>query len=199
LHCIGFSEDPARRLTFVEVPSRLKWGFHTQAHNLAVGVAPGIPVGRNVRTTLGFLRKSATDSAVDAWLSLFRNPDYAGSQFLHLRGELTDRNTLVPAYANGGTWCKRVHRISEFSRLVRGITGHAPIEAYRSRFHPRLPREGCPRCDCPTESRLHVLVGCPEYSREQFRDMGDLTLESLIEFLRENPLAFSFGNLPPGG
>ena len=90
--------------------------------------------------------------------------------------------------------------------LVRAITGHAPIGAYRARFlHGFLFQQRDPelwiRCPCGTftQTRNHILINCPLFHRRYVwsRRTGidaDVSpdIDQLSQFMKNNPLAFSF-------
>ena len=90
--------------------------------------------------------------------------------------------------------------------LVRAITGHAPIGAYRARFlHGFLFQQQDPelwiRCPCRaiTQTRTHVLIYCPLFHRRFVwsRQTGidaDVApnIDQLSQFIEDNSLAFSF-------
>ncbi|KAK1235089.1 hypothetical protein PQX77_001695 [Marasmius sp. AFHP31] len=58
-----------REIKFVEVPSSAKWSVHHSAHLL---------------TSLDYLRKKATDTCQNAWVTHFQEAKYKGGQFLEL-------------------------------------------------------------------------------------------------------------------
>lgn len=93
---------------------------------------------------------------------------------------------------------------ADASRLVRLLTNHAPIGAYRIRFHPSLPYN-CPTCPGYVQSRAHILFHCARYRRpthfEWFTNLQDFlahkdSLRLLLEWLSFNPLAFTFAHSP---
>jgi hypothetical protein len=90
---------------------------------------------------------------LSGWNTLFRTKKYAGSSFLPL---YQGKNLLVPTHVNSGPWMRRTGHSHELTaRVVRCITGHAPIGSFRSRFFP-LESTAC-RCGLPMETVSHVL------------------------------------------
>ena len=82
------------------------------------------------------------------------------------------------------------------AQFTYAMTGHAPIGAYQKRFRNQ-DNDNCPRCDTP-QTRNHVLVACGRYSSISLLDLHiqrDSVL-LLADFLRNNPLAFSFAHAP---
>jgi hypothetical protein len=101
-----------------------------------------------------FAQREAVTCMLSGWDALFRTKKYVGSSFLPL---YQGKNTLlVPTHVNSGPWMRRTGHSHELTaRLVRCITGHAPIGSFRSRFFP-LESTAC-RCGLPMETVSHVL------------------------------------------
>ena len=99
---------PARRVLFVEVPSKMKWGIQHKAHARANDLPP-ISHGIRPETTLDKVRKDLTDSCLDAWATQVRDPDYLGHNFLRLREP--NGKHIRPMYSNGGAVDSRWSRV----------------------------------------------------------------------------------------
>jgi hypothetical protein len=124
---------------------------------------------------------------LSGWNTLFRTKKYAGSSFLPL---YQGKKLLVPTHVNSGPWMRRTSHSHELTaRLVRCITGHAPIGLFRSRFFP-LESTAC-RCGLPMETVPHVLYHCPLYEREEVPS-EKLPYKWLVDFLITNENAFAF-------
>jgi hypothetical protein len=80
---------------------------------------------------------------------------------------------------------------SLYARFTRAVTNHAPIGAYRARFHLDPGRStSCPGHPESDETRFHILNECDWYVRRITYDYEQI--EDVILFLIDNPLAFSF-------
>jgi hypothetical protein len=135
-----------------------------------------------------FARREAVTCMLSGWNVLFWTKKYVGSSFLPL---YQGKNTLlVPTHVNSGPWMRRMGHSHELTaRLVRCITGHAPIGSFQSRFFP-LESTAC-RCGLPMETVSHVLYRCPSYQREE-EPCEKLPYKWLIDFLITNENAFAF-------
>ena len=105
------------------------------------------------------MRKHIADSALDAWTTLARDPDYLGHQFLAFSDP--KGKPMRPTYANGGTWLRHVNEDNVLcARVCRGILNHAPIGEYYRRFNiPGHDTHEC-ECGCPTQTRRHIFTHC---------------------------------------
>lgn len=111
-----------------------------------------------------------------------------------VRGNLSTDNTSATLPA------------SAVSQLTRCLTNHAPIGAYRVRFHPSLsPR--CPACPRYIQSRNHILFHCSRYKRSTlpftwfshvsaFLEHKD-SFSLLAKWLEHFPFAFTSAHSPP--
>ena len=87
------------------------------------------------------------------------------------------------------------------SRLTRILSGHAPTGEYRERFFPDKDTH-CHHCGYGTfHSRLHILTECTKYSF-LLRSLNDLIYnkdngKAIRTYLKVNPTAFTFNDLPP--
>ena len=143
------------------------------------------------------MRKHLTDSALDAWATQARDPDYLGHHFLRLRDP--SGKPLRPTYSNGGTWLRWVNEENVLcARFSRAILDHAPLGSYYRRFH--IPGHDTHECECgcpgPLQTRHHIFTHCgvldtinrsPRFIRE------------LVDYLDENPTAFAFPSRPRQG
>jgi hypothetical protein len=102
-----------------------------------------IEAGGEPTISADFARCEAVTCMLSGWNALFRTKKYVGSNFLAL---YQGKNTLlIPTHVNSGPWMRRMGHSHELTaRLVRCITGHAPIRSFRSRFFP-LESTAC-RC-----------------------------------------------------
>ncbi|CAA7261915.1 unnamed protein product [Cyclocybe aegerita] len=185
-----FEADDLRRVTFVYVPSALRWDIHGEAHKYVTELK--VRVGRRkTDNSIDTLRSRAAHSVLDSWSSTFQDPTYQGSEFLEL--QQPDGRPLQPSYLNGGPWLSTFgHSITEFARVCRCITGHVPIGAYYHRFKINEPH-GC-TCGAALQSRQHILFRCHDrYSVHYPRENGDIAL-----FMKYNPTAFGFNRDPSG-
>ncbi|CAA7263239.1 unnamed protein product [Cyclocybe aegerita] len=185
-----FEADDLRRITFVYVPSALRWDIHGEAHKYVTELK--VRVGRRrTDNSIDALRSRAAHSVLDSWNSTFQDPTYRGSEFLEL--QQLDRRLLQPSYLNGGPWLSTFgHSITEFARVCRCITGHAPIGAYYHRFKINEPH-GC-TCGAALQSRQHILFRCHDhYSVHYPRFLGDIA-----SFMKYNPTVFGFTWDPSG-
>ena len=99
-----FAEDPSCTITFIQVPSKLEWAIHKEAHNYAKALI--LPAGLWPATSLDSVQKAVTKCSQDSWTRMFEDPSYKGHNFLHL--EHLNGDTLKPTYINGGVWLSPV-------------------------------------------------------------------------------------------
>ena len=177
-----------RFITFIHVPSKLEWDLHHLAHRKASEMR--IAVGnRPSCITLDYARKHAVERMLGEWTRLFQHPAYQGRSFLHLE---KSGKRLAPSHLNGGgPWLQKMGKSNAHTaRMVRAISGHAPIGAYRIRFN--LSEEGW--CSCTPrrfETRDHVLKFCPACTRSSNPALRS-EFVSFLSFLEKNPRTFSF-------
>ncbi|CAA7267570.1 unnamed protein product [Cyclocybe aegerita] len=105
------------RITFVYVPSALRWDIHGEAHKYVTELK--VRVGRRkTDNSIDVLRSQAAHSVLDLWSSTFQDPTYCGSEFLEL--QWPDERLLQPLYLNGGPWLSTFrHSITEFTHVCR--------------------------------------------------------------------------------
>ena len=177
-----------RRIDFVETPSNLKWGLQHRAHERARSLPP-VRAGARPATSLDYVRKNVTDSALDAWATMARDREYLGSQFLTLRDP--KGKPVRPSYANGGTWLRYVNDDNALcARFTRAVLNHAPIGEYYRRFNiPGHETHEC-ECGCPMQTRHHIFTQCGVLETQ---DRDPRFIRELVGFLVDNPIAFAFG------
>ncbi|CAA7267594.1 unnamed protein product [Cyclocybe aegerita] len=179
-----FEVDDLHCITFVYVPSALRWDIHGEAHKYITELK--VRVGRHkTDNSIDVLRSRAAHSVLDSWSSTFQDPTYQGSEFLEL--QQPDRWLIQPSYFNGGSWLSTFrHSITEFARICQCITGDAPIGAYYCHFKINEPH-GC-TCGAALQSHQHVLFHCcNRYSVHYPRFLRDIA-----SFLKHNPTVFGF-------
>ncbi|CAA7268146.1 unnamed protein product [Cyclocybe aegerita] len=160
-----FKADDLRCITFVYVPSALRWDIHGEAHKYVTELK--VRVGHcKMDNSIDVLRSKAVHSVLDSWSSTFQDPTYRGSEFLEL--QQPDGRLLQPSYLNGGPWLSTFgHSITEFARI------NEP--------------HGC-TCGADLQSRQHILFHCRDrYSVHYPRFLGDIA-----SFMKYNPTAFGF-------
>ncbi|CAA7267378.1 unnamed protein product [Cyclocybe aegerita] len=112
-----FEADDLRCITFVYVPSALRWDIHGEAHKYITELK--VRVGhRKTDNSIDTLRSRAAHSALDSWNSTFQDPTYRGSEFLEL--QQPDGRLIQPLYLDGGPWLSTFrHSITEFARVYQ--------------------------------------------------------------------------------
>ncbi|CAA7264614.1 unnamed protein product [Cyclocybe aegerita] len=185
-----FEADDLHRITFIYVPSALRWDIHGEAHKYVTELK--VRVGcRKTANSIDMLRSRATHSVLDSWSSTSKDPTYCGSEFLEL--QWPDRWPIQPLYLNGGPWISTLgHSITEFAHICQCITGHMPIRAYYCRFKINEPH-GC-TCGAALQSCQHILFCC----RDRYSVHYPCFLRDIALFLKHNPMAFGF-NWDPSG
>ena len=179
------AEDPSCTITFVQVPSKLKWFIHKEAHDYVKDLIS--PAGLWPATSLDSVRKAITKHSQETWTHMFEDPAYKGHNFLHL--EHLNRDALKPTYINSGVWLSPVGgNLSVAVRLFRCILNHAPIGSYYKRFNIPEPLA----CDCGFhhQDHDHVLLLCNNHRRKA--NWRPHYLKDVVDFLEENPSAFCF-------
>ncbi|KAF4614683.1 hypothetical protein D9613_002817 [Agrocybe pediades] len=91
------AEDADCSITFIQVPSKLKWKIHQEAHDECR--AFNAPAVQHPSTSLDSVRRAVTKSVQEDWKILFRDPVYRGHNFLML--QRPDETVLEPSYING--------------------------------------------------------------------------------------------------
>jgi len=110
------AEDSSCTITFIQVPSKLEWSIHKEAHDYAKDLIS--PAGPRPAMSLDSVQKAVTKCAQESWTRMFENLSYKGRNFLHL--ERLDGDALKPTYINGGVWLSPVgSNLSVAVRLFR--------------------------------------------------------------------------------
>ncbi|KAF9548867.1 hypothetical protein CPC08DRAFT_794247 [Agrocybe pediades] len=159
------AEDADCPITFIQVPSKLKWKIHQEAHNECR--AFNAPAVQHPSTSLDSVWRAVTKSVQEDWKMLFRDPAYRGHNFLML--QRPDEAVLEPSYINGGTWLSAAGGDLHLAvRICRCIFNHTPIGAYYECFN--IPeRTSCTCEDHPLKARDHILRHCGQYQCEEDR------------------------------
>ncbi|KAF5319438.1 hypothetical protein D9619_008864 [Psilocybe cf. subviscida] len=178
-----FQGDLDRSITFVDVPSALRWAHHGQAHAYASQLR--VPYGRDPALTINSIRQTTDLWREQEWKNNFLHSPSTGTAFLRLRG--VDGTQLQPS-SKGGPWIKLAGSDNAlFARMCRCVLNHAPIGSYYTRFNIDSPTQ----CSCGRrQDREHILVYCRQYTRTS--DEGPALGAGLVRFLKENPSAFAF-------
>ncbi|CAA7264617.1 unnamed protein product [Cyclocybe aegerita] len=131
-----FEADDLHHITFIYIPSALRWDIHGEAHKYVTELK--VRVGRRkMDNSIDALHSQAVHSVLDSWSSTFQDPTYRGSEFLELQ------RPIQPLYLNGGPWLSTFgHSITEFTHVCWCITGHTPIGVYYHHFKINKPH-GC--------------------------------------------------------
>jgi len=174
------AEDPSCTITFVQVPSKLEWSIHKEAHDYAKGLISS--AGLWPAMSLDSVWKAVTKRSQETWTCMFEDPSYRGHERL-------DGDALKLTYINGGVWLSPVGgNLSVATRLFRCILNHAPIGLHYERFNISEPLA----CDCGFHCQDcdHVLLSCNKHKRKA--NWRPHYLKDVIDFLEENPSAFYF-------
>jgi len=178
-------KDPDCRVFFIQVPSKLGWNIHKEAHDYATSLIQ--PVGPRPDTSLDSVQKAVTKQSQESWTRLFQDADYRGHNFLSLKK--TDGSSLQPTYINGGVWLSPVGGdLTVAVRLFRCILNHTPIGSYYEQFNIDESLD----CECGfrRQTRDHVLLSCTKLERKD--NWRPSYLKDLIDFLEKNPSGFAF-------
>jgi len=179
------AEDSSCTITFIQAPSKLEWSIHKEAHDYAKDLIS--PAGLRPATSLDSVQKAITKRSQETWTRMFEDLSYKGHNFLHL--ERLDRDALIPTYINGGVWLSPVGgNLSVAVRLFRCILNHAPIGSYYEWFN--IPEPLACECGFHCQDCDHVLLSCNKHKRKA--NWHPHYLKDVVDFLEENPLAFSF-------
>ncbi|KAF5321476.1 hypothetical protein D9619_001127 [Psilocybe cf. subviscida] len=126
--------DKEHTITFVDVPSSLRWSLHGQAHQYATQLR--VPLRRDPALTFNSIRQTTDLWHEQEWKTKFLQSPLPGAAFLRLRG--VDGTQLQPS-SKGGPWIKlagsdnalfaRMCRLphSLFLQLMAGQRAHPGI------------------------------------------------------------------------
>ncbi|CAA7267603.1 unnamed protein product [Cyclocybe aegerita] len=185
-----FEVDDLCRITFIYVPSALRWDIHGEAHKYVTELKVGVGCCK-MDNSIDTLHSQAAHSVLDSWSSTFQDLTYRGSEFLEL--QWPDGRPMQPLYLNGGPWLSTFeHSITEFACVCWCITGHVPIGAYYRHFKINEPH-GC-TCGAALQSRQHILFRC----RNRYSVHYPYFPRDIALFLKHNPMVFGFNRDPLG-
>lgn len=160
-------------------------------------VASGAPHEFLPIRSLSWARQLTTTKASVSWKALAKQPSYRGHGFLK------GRSAITPIAKRGSRLMRAVAKHKRpnqtLARAARATLNHAPTGEFRERFFPHLPT-ACNTCGV-TQTRAHILNRCTRYKRSclnflEFLKNSAHPESTLIAFLDENPLAFTFEDAP---
>jgi hypothetical protein len=158
--------DPLCKVQFWYVPSQSRWDNHGKVHKYVTSTTGKVVVTPATRATLNFCREKSSAQNLDCWDNMFNDPKYRGSDFLHLWGK--EGKMPRPSSHKGGKWLQAFSSdVWLCARASWAILNHAPIGAYRQRFHVGDHNYWC-HCRGDTqpgvmgtlETRHHLLTNC---------------------------------------
>ncbi len=159
------SEVPEATIDFVDVPTIAGWAPHKGVHDY-LRTLPRVP-GVRPALTYDSVRSWATDEVNETWRrTFFRDPSYAGKQFLNMRGHQRQHSKAVVLLWGYVVVCHQTGASALVARMTRAILGHAPIGEYFARFNIDEPH-GC-SCDPCGPSDL----GSPSVSMSSQAGLG---------------------------
>jgi len=172
-------------LLFIQVPSKLEWNIHKEAHDYATSLIQ--PAGPRPDTSLDSVQKAITKRSQESWTRLFQDANYRGHNFMSLKK--TDGSSLQLTYINGGVWLSPVGGdLTIAVRLFRCILNHAPIGSYYERFN--IDESLDCKCGFRRQTHDHILLLCTKLERKD--NWRPFYLKDLINFLEKNPSVFTF-------
>ncbi|TFY68863.1 hypothetical protein EVG20_g3393 [Dentipellis fragilis] len=141
-----------------------------------------------------YARQQVTAEATKEWQLLAHQMSYCGHGFL-----ANHRLRKVSHIGGGPTLTLTGTDTSLTARFARAVLDHAPTGEYRTRFFPN-ENPLCNWCP-PIQSRRHILSTCIHYVRprpnfEEFLKNSAEPGPSLVSFLKANPSAFTFTDVP---
>ena len=198
------AKRPDITLHFSHCPSHSKVPFNDEADHLAsTFVQKG--GGPDILLQQHYLDDESC-KASRHWQALSRFPSYWGKSWMRIKRQ---KKTFVPSLKNKDARCFFMDlardNMKDMSRFTRAITAHAPIGEYYSTRPDCFP--GFPyHCPAPEhdalvpQTRKHIFSSCPKYSLSfsSFHHWSTLSNndEVLSLFMRNNPSAFTFEDLP---
>ena len=180
-------EDPECKVFFIQVPSKLEWSIHKEAHAHDYATSLIQPASSRPDTSLDSVQKAVTKRSQESWTRLFQDANYRGHNFLSLKK--TDGSSLQLTYINGGVWLSPVGGdLMVAVRLFRCILNHAPIGSYYEQFNIDESLD----CECGFhwQTHDHILLLCTKLERKD--NWRPSYLKDLIDFLEKNPSVFAF-------
>ncbi|KAF5314436.1 hypothetical protein D9619_011855 [Psilocybe cf. subviscida] len=97
----SFQDNLDCSITFVDIPSALRWAHHGQAHAYASQLR--VPYGRDPALTINSIRQTTDLWHEQEWKNNFLHSPFTGTAFLRLRG--VDSTQLQPS-SKGRPWIK---------------------------------------------------------------------------------------------
>ncbi|KAF5318470.1 hypothetical protein D9619_010811 [Psilocybe cf. subviscida] len=175
--------DEERTITFVNVPSALRWSLHGQAHQYATQLR--VPLGQDPVLTINSIRQTTDLWHKQEWKTKFLHSLLPGAAFLRLWG--VDGTQLQPS-SKGRPWIKSAGSDNVlFACMCRCVLNHAPIGSYYTHFNI----DSRTHCSCGQwQDREHILAYYHQYTRISI-DAPALGT-GLVRFLKDNPSAFAF-------
>ena len=135
------------------------------------------------------------------WQRRAKAPSYVGKNWLPLRRKGKVFQPTVSSSKKNFFMDLADGDVGLMSRITRTLTNHAPTGEFRKRFFPDKPSH-CHHCgEDIFQSRCHILTTCSKYSHP-FSSLRNFLAEKknadlLVRFLKENPTALTFEDLPP--
>ena len=185
-----FSASPDRRITIAWCPGHVGVARQEQVDTLAkISLRDDPPAFASA----SFLKQKAYTSMLEAWQHLMKSTKYSGRDFPRQRSlrKVSSTQSKVLKHVGGLN--------SLAARAARLLLNHGPTGEYRARFFP-YESTICNWCR-EVQTRTHILFWCTHYQRPpDFTVAKYLTsmnpLPGLIQFLRDNPSAFTFDDAP---
>ncbi|ETW75604.1 hypothetical protein HETIRDRAFT_426112 [Heterobasidion irregulare TC 32-1] len=185
-----FSASPERHLTIAWCPGHSGIPHQEEADALAKSALKG---NHPAFTSASFLKQKAYTSLLASWQLLMTSTKYSGRDFPRQRAfrKVSSTKSQLLLMVGGSN--------SLAARAARLILNHGPTGEYRTKFFP-YETTTCNWCR-ETQTRTHILFWCTHYQRPpDFTVAKYLTsrnpLRGLIQFLRDNPSAFTFEDAP---
>ncbi|KAI0629881.1 hypothetical protein C8Q77DRAFT_1220062 [Trametes polyzona] len=161
------------------------------------------PMPPPIQTSYSYAKSAITERAVGEWeeMAVADPKRYFGhAYFRHPAFRQLRHTRPIPLKRLGG-------RPVLVARFVRCVTNHAPTGWYRDRFRTQLREPTlCTLHNGPPAYHTceHVLFDCDHYTCKYRHSSIEDLLGSLdpfydiLEFLKDNPMALSFEDLPGG-
>lgn len=198
-----FTTHPRIKLHFAHCPSHTGIRFKERTDKLASTFAEpgGIPTGLLRQHFI----EDSTKEAEALWKLRSRLSTYKGRQWLAVRRK---KKAFVPKIRdkNAKNFFLDLadNDMTTMAQIMRAITNHAPTGEYYSTRAERFPDKKtlCTNCSLAViQTRRHIFTECTKYTNRfpsiRFWTNKKNNSESLKSFLRENPMAFSFSDVPP--
>jgi hypothetical protein len=198
-----FTTHPCIKLHFAHCPSHTGIRFNERADKLASTFAEpgGIPTGLLRQHFI----EDNTKEAEALWKLHSRLSTYKGRQWLAVRRK---KKAFVPKIQDKNTKNFFLdladNDMTAMAQITRAITNRAPMGEYYSTHAERFPNKEtlCTNCSFAViQMCRHILTECTKYTNcfpsIRFWTNKKNNGKSLKSFLRENPTAFSFSDVPP--